>query len=298
MSLDSQLRPAVVVVGGSRGIGKAIATVAAREGGPVVLVARSHESLLAAATEVQAAGGEAFTLELDLFSADASLRLQAFLTENRLSCDILVNSAGYGLRGAATILPIGEQLGIVDLNIRALSELTLRFLPGMLARRRGGVINLGSIAGFTPGPNMALYYASKSFVRSFSDALHEELRHTGVTVTCVAPGPVETEFLDRSGAGRAMLFKVLPRADAVDVAESAWRAFKAGRRLVVPGVSAKLTAFLASVLPTAILLPLIGRLQRRGNDPCPCGSGVKYKACCGKGWLRQRSRSGRIAPER
>ncbi|NNH33920.1 SDR family NAD(P)-dependent oxidoreductase, partial [Rhizobium sp. SEMIA 4085] len=193
MIMQSEFRPSAVVVGASRGIGRAIAKVAAREhGAVVVLVARSPEGLAAAAAEVRAAGGEAFTLELDLLVADASARLQDFLSANGLFCDVLVNSAGYGLRGSATLLPVEDQLGIIDLNIRALSDLTLRFLPGMAARGRGGVLNLGSIAGFTPGPNMALYYASKAFVRFFSEALHQELRRTGVTVTCVAPGPVST----------------------------------------------------------------------------------------------------------
>ena len=202
MISQDEFRPAVVVVGASRGIGRAIAKVAARERAVVVLVARSPEGLAAAATDVREAGGEAFTLELDLFAGDASARLEDFLSANGLICDVLVNSAGYGLRGAATALPIDDQLGIIDLNIRALTDLTLRFLPGMVARGRGGVLNLGSIAGFMPGPNMALYYASKSFVRSFSEALHQELRRTGVTVTCVAPGPVSTEFLEKSGANR------------------------------------------------------------------------------------------------
>lgn len=281
MSLQGQFKLAVVVVGASRGIGRAIAKVAARERGAVVLVARSPEGLAAAAAEVREAGGEAFTLELDLSAADASTQLQDFLSENGLVCDILVNSAGYGLRGAATTLPIDQQLGMIDLNIRSLSDLTLRFLPGMLTRGRGGVINLGSIAGFTAGPNMALYYASKGFVRSFSEALHQELRRTGVTVTCVAPGPVSTEFLEKSGANKALLFKVLPKLSSAYVAECAWRGFKSGRRLVVPGISAKLAALTAALLPSAVLVPLIGRLQRRSGDLCPCGSGEKFKQCCG-----------------
>ncbi len=236
---------------------------------------------MTAASEIGEAGGEAFVLDLDLFSANSAARLADFLAANNLCCDVLVNSAGYGLRGAATTLPIPDQLGIIDLNIRALTDLSLHFLPGMVARGRGGVLNLGSIAGFMPGPNMALYYASKSYVRSFSEALHQELRRTGVTVTCVAPGPVSTEFLQRSGADRVPLFKVLPRLDADYVAERAWRGFKSGRRLVVPGISAKLAAFAAAWLPSAVMLPLIGRLQRRSNDPCPCGSGIKFKDCCG-----------------
>lgn len=275
------MRPAVIVAGGSRGIGRAIAKVAAREGGAVVIVGRSPDALAAAAADVRSAGGQAFTLELDLIVADAVTTLQNYLAANSLFCDVLVNSAGYGLRGAATALPFEEQIGMVDLNIRALTDLTLRFLPDMVARRRGGVLNLGSIASFLPGPNMALYYASKGFVRSFSEALHQELRHTGVTVTCAAPGPVATEFLEKSGADRALLFKVLPKLDAEYVAERAWRGFRSGRRLVIPGLSAKLAALAAKILPSALLLPLIGRLQRRGSDACPCGSGLKYKECCG-----------------
>ncbi|AVA25333.1 MULTISPECIES: SDR family oxidoreductase [unclassified Rhizobium] len=283
MSLQQEGRLAVVVVGASRGIGRAMAKIVARERAAVVLVARSSEGLVAAAADVREAGGEAYALELDIVASDASTRLHDFLSANGLVCDVLINSAGYGLRGAATILPIEDQLGIVDLNIRALTDLTLRFLPEMAARRRGGVINLGSIAGFLPGPNMALYYASKSFVRSFSEALHQELRRTGVTVTCVAPGPVSTEFLERSGAGRATLFKILPKLDSAYVAERAWRGFKSGRRLVVPGISAKLVAVAARLLPSVVLLPLIGRLQRRSGDPCPCGSGEKFNKCCGAG---------------
>ncbi|MDL2405933.1 SDR family NAD(P)-dependent oxidoreductase [Rhizobium calliandrae] len=281
MSLQEEARFAVVVVGASRGIGRAIAKVVAREKAVVVLVARSSEGLAAAAADVRDAGGEAYTLELDIVASDASTRLRDFLSANGLVCDVLVNSAGYGLRGAAMNLSVEDQLGIVDLNIRALTDLTLRFLPQMAARRRGGVINLGSIAGFLPGPNMALYYASKSFVRSFSEALHQELRATGVTITCVAPGPVSTDFLERSGAGRATLFKILPKLNSAYVAERAWRGFKSGRRLVVPGISAKLVIISAKLLPSAVLLPVVGRLQRRSGDPCPCGSGKKFKECCG-----------------
>jgi short-subunit dehydrogenase len=281
MISHGELLPAVVVIGASGGIGRAIASVAARERGVIVLVARSPEGLGAAAAEVQKAGGEAFTLELDLSAGDASAQLEDFLATHGLVCDILVNSAGYGLRGAATALPVDDQLGIIDLNIRALSELTLHFLPGMVKRGRGGVLNLSSVAGFVPGPYMALYYASKGFVRSFSEALHQELRRTGVTVTCVAPGPVGTEFYERAGAKSAPLFSLLPKLDPEDVAERAWRGFKSGRRLVVPGLSAKLAVLAAALLPAAVMLPLIGRLQRSGNDPCPCGSGKKFKKCCG-----------------
>lgn len=269
MRCSGELRLAVVIVGASSGIGRAIARVAARDGNLTVLVARSAEGLAAAAAEIRQTGGETFTIELDLTSVNASSRLEAFLAQHGLVCSVLVNSAGYGLRGAVTSLPPGDQLGIIDVNIRALVDMTLRFLPGMVARRSGGIINLGSVAGFASGPYMAFYYASKNFVRAFSAALHEEVRRFGVTITCVAPGPVATGFLEKAGANRAALFKVLPKLDVDYVAEQAWHGFKSGRRQVIPGVTSKLAAFVARILPAAATVRLIGRAQRRKRDPLP-----------------------------
>ncbi|MHA4734932.1 SDR family NAD(P)-dependent oxidoreductase [Ensifer adhaerens] len=283
MTSQQSPRPAIFVVGASRGIGRAIAELAARDGAPVVLVARSIESLHVVQAAIEQAGGEAFSLPVDLASPDATRILDEFLSREGLVCDVLVNSAGYGLRGAATALPIADQIGMIDVNVRALAALTLHLLPGMVARGRGGIINLASVASFTPGPYMAMYYASKAFVRSFSEALYQETRRTGVTVTCVAPGPVSTEFLEKSGANRAALFKALPKATPEYVAKCAWRGFKARRRLVIPGISARLAILMAGLLPSAALLPLVGRLQLRGNDPCPCGSGKQLKHCCRAG---------------
>lgn len=283
MISDQKPRLAIVVVGASRGIGRAIAELAARDGAPVVLVARSLGGLHAVESSIKQAGGEAFSLPVDLTADDAKTVLEEFLARENLVCDVLVNSAGYGLRGAATALPIADQVGMIDVNIRALADLTLHLLPGMVERGRGGVINLASVASFTPGPYMAMYYASKAFVRSFSEALYQETRRTGVTVTCVAPGPVSTEFLEKSGANRAALFKALPKASPEYVADCAWRGFKARRRLVIPGISARLAILMAGILPSAALLPLVGKLQLRGNDPCPCGSGKQLKHCCRAG---------------
>jgi short-subunit dehydrogenase len=262
MNMPEELRPAVVVTGASTGIGREIAKVAAREGGPVVLVARSAEALAETAAEVRAAGGEPFVLALDLAPAGAPAKVGEFLAEQGLHCAVLVNNAGYGLFGAAATLPREDQLGIIDVNVRALTELTLRLLPGMLARRTGGILNVGSVAGFVPGPYMALYHASKAFVGSLSEALSEEVRGTGVTVTCVAPGPVRTMFFAKAGARRAQLFKILPKLTAEAVAESAWRGFRRGRRMVVPGTIASLTAFGAAYLPHAVSLGTLMRLQR------------------------------------
>ena len=252
------MRPAIVVTGASAGLGRAIAKVAASEGEPVVLIGRSSQALAEAADEMRAAGGEPFTLAVDLTSAGAADEIENLLTEQRLWCAVLVNCAGYAVHGPTS----AAQLGVLDLNIRALTDLTLRFLPHMIARGGRGVINLGSVASFIPGPYMALYYASKAFVYSFSEALWEEMRHTGVIVTCVAPGPLKTGFLVTSGAYHTPLFKLLPRLSADRVAQAAWRDFKAGRRLSVPGGTAKISAFAAKHLPHVFSLPLLSRLQR------------------------------------
>jgi len=266
MEAEKPAKFAVAVTGASAGIGRSIAKVAAREGRAVVLIARSPKGLSEAAEEVRKAGGEAYTLELDLLEAGAVSRIDAFLAQHGLLCDVLVNSAGYGLRGPAASLPIKDQLGIIDLNIRALTELTLHFLPQMLDRGQGGVLNLSSVASYTPGPYMALYYSSKSFVRAFSESIHEEVRSAGVMVTCVVPGPVKTKFLQKAHADRAPLFRLLPKVDPDFVAERAWKGLRSGRRLVVPGLLTKLAIFGAWILPSAALAFLVGAMQRNNDE--------------------------------
>ncbi len=277
-----KILPATVITGASSGIGRSIANIAAREKGAIVLVGRSLEGLQETAASVEKAGGRPYILDLDLTTEDALAELDQLLERNALFCEVLVNSAGHGIRGAAIALPLRPQLSIVDLNISALARLTLHYLPGMVERKKGGVINFSSVAGFTAGPYMSLYYASKSFVRSFSASLYQEVKKSGVTVTCVAPGPVRTGFFENASAEQAGLFNLLPRLEPDFVAERAWEGFKSRKRLVVPGISAKLSALAATVIPSPLMLPLIGRLQRSGNDPCPCGSGKKFKRCCGR----------------
>lgn len=264
MNDPDELRPAVVVTGASGGIGRAIAKVVAREVEAVVLVARSADSLAAAAEEVRQEGSEALVLALDLTEPGASYEVEKFLVTNSRFCDVLINNAGCGLLGATGELPLKRQLAIIDLNIRALTDLTLRFLPGMLARRRGGILNVSSIASYLPGPNMALYFASKAYVRSFSEAVAEEVRGTGVNVTCVAPGPVGTQFFVRAGANKARLFKLLPKMTTEQVAMRSWQAFKRGRRLVIPGIVANLTALVATHVPHRFSLPFVAGLLGGG----------------------------------
>jgi short-subunit dehydrogenase len=183
------------------------------------------------------------------------------LTERGLYCDVLINSAGFGLFGRAIELDRDDQLHLLDVNARILTDLCLRFLPAMITRGRGGILNVGSLTGYSPGPYMAVYYASKAYVRSFSTALANEVTNTGVTVTCLCPGPVRTAFFDRCDAGQTRLAKIMPRANAPETAEAGWRGFKAGKSLVIPRRINRIIAGLLLVLPPRVLARIVGRLQ-------------------------------------
>ncbi len=258
----AELQPAVVVTGASSGIGQALAIQAGTDR-HVLLVARSAEPMRLIAADIVAKGGSASVLPLDITDPSALQVITAELADGGHYCDILVNNAGYGLIGKASQLDAAEQLGIIDLNIRALAALSLAFLPGMLERGRGGILNVASIAAFAPGPGMAMYYASKAFVRSFSLALWQEARGSGVTVTALCPGPVSTSFFSRAtgGAKKPSLFKLLPGTTADEVADAGWKAFRAGNRQVIPGWTNWLTVRVVQVLPDGLTLWLIARLQ-------------------------------------
>lgn len=258
--------PAIVVTGASSGIGREFARVAAQDGSFILLVGRSQAPLDELTAELSARGVPTASLSVDLSEAGATERIETALAQRGLYCDVLINSAGFGLYGAAVDLDRAAQLAVLDVNARALTDLTLRFLPGMVARRRGGVINVGSLSGYVPGPRMALYYASKAYVRSFSDAMHVELSGTGVTVTSVNPGPVRTDFFRRADAHESGMSKLVPRLDASYVARAGWRAFKAGRREVMPGFLNRVIAVSATIAPRSIVLWLSGFLLRRRGD--------------------------------
>ncbi len=186
------MRPAIVVTGASSGIGRGIARAAAHDKCFMVLIGTSQAALDEIAAELTAGGVEAEPLCLDLADPAAGQRIEDVLAERQLYCDVLVNSAGFGVFGLAAAADRNKQVKLVDVNVRALTELTLRFLPGMLARGRGGILNLGSITAYTPGPYMAAYFASKAYVKSFTTALSAEVAGSGVTITCLNPGVVRT----------------------------------------------------------------------------------------------------------
>jgi uncharacterized protein len=259
---NAAVNPAIVVTGASSGIGRAIARVAAREESFLLLVGRSHRALDDLAAELAAAGAQAAALAIDLLAPDAIDAIEAALSDRGLYCDVLVNSAGFGVFGPAAQASRSEQLHLLDVNVRALTELTLRFLPGMLARGRGGVLNLGSITGYATGPNMAAYYASKAYVNAFSAALASEVAGSGVTVTCLAPGVVRTAFFERCAVGQSRLMKLMPRSNAADTAEAGWRGFKAGKRIVIPRSIDRFSVTICKLLPASVIARFVAALQR------------------------------------
>jgi uncharacterized protein len=174
--------------------------------------------------------------------------------------DVLVNNAGFGLHGSFAELPLDRQLQMIQLNITALTDLTRRFLPGMLQRGRGGVLNVASTAGFQPGPLMAVYYATKAYVLSFSEALAEEVAGTALRISCLAPGATATEFADVAGMQKTRLFRA-GAMNAVEVARAGYDGWQRGKVLVIPGVTNRLGAFSVRLAPRAMVRKIVKGLN-------------------------------------
>ena len=178
-----------------------------------------------------------------------------------LAVDVLVNNAGYGVAGAFDGSDPSNQLGMIDLNVRALVELTHAYWPRMLARRRGGVLNVASTAAFQPGPLMAVYYASKAFVLSFSEALWREAKGTGVHVSCLCPGPTASKFRERAGTGATRISSLGTPVTSMSVAEAGYRAFQKNQRVIITGARNRILARLVPYLPRRTILDIAHRLQ-------------------------------------
>jgi len=274
------MTPAIVVTGAASGIGRELARQAARGGAFMLLVDRSHDALESFAAELTSSGTQAHALSIDLLTPNAGEIIENALKERGLYCDVLVNNAGVGLVGLAIEIDRSEHMRLVDINLRALTELTLRFLPGMVARGRGGVINVSSIASYAAGPNMAVYNATKTYVRSFSSALASEVAGSGVSITCLCPGMVRTPFFDQLSIKRTRLFKIIPRSNASETAKAAWRGFRAGKRLVIPRLINRIIAAILVVLPGRAILRLsAGSIQQPapGTLPLVARSEAKLK---------------------
>jgi short-subunit dehydrogenase len=232
--VPSQSKTALIT-GASAGIGRELAKLFAADGYNLVLVARNGTRLSQFADELQREFSiTAKSFPLDLTATSAPQFLFGQLARENIAVDVLVNNAGYGIRGAFAEIPAEESLGQIQLNIASLTTLTKLFLGPMLERHAGKILNVASTAGFQPGPLMAVYYATKAYVISFSEALANELKGTGVSVTCLCPGPTDTEFQGRAGTGGNLLKRLRPM-DAKTVARDGYRALMKGKPLVVSG---------------------------------------------------------------
>lgn len=259
----NSLHPVTVITGASSGIGAALARVFAQNGHALALVARRGDRLKQLADELAAAGvARPIVIATDLLQAGAAQRIGEALSSAGAEPQYIVNNAGFGLLGPAVKLDRAEQLAMIDLNVRVLTDLSLAFADS-LERQRGGILNVGSMAGFLPGPGMAVYYASKAYVLSFSEALHSELAPRGVRVTVLCPGPVPTEFGERAGVKSGSMAPESLTLSADFVAEQGYRALMLGRRVVVPGRINKVLTALIRFAPRRIVLAAIDARQRR-----------------------------------
>ena len=251
----------VLVTGASSGIGLELAKCFAADGCRLVLVARKGNVLGALASELRKAHKiQAQVITAALAQPESATRLLAHLQAAGLKVDVLVNDAGFGAQGKFLTLPLGRQLEMLQVNVTSLTHLTGLLLPGMVERRRGGILNVASTAAFQPGPGMAVYYATKAYVLSFSEALAEELAGTGVTVTAVCPGPTATNF----GAAANMhplglVKKISMSAEAVAVLGH--RAYRRGRVVAITGLRNQFPAFLTRLGPRAAVRKITKRLN-------------------------------------
>ena len=246
------LHPVALITGASSGIGAALARVFAAHGHDLALVALPDPQLALLADDVAATGSRPpLVVTLDLTQPDAGHAIEAALAGHGVEPAFIVNCAGFGLVGPAAELDHSEQLAMIDLNVRALADLSLRFVES-LARRRGGILNVASLSAFCPAPEMAVYNASKAFVLSLSESLHCELGARGVRVTTLCSGPVATAFQRRAGI-RADLPRLLAWSPD-DVARVAYAGLMAGRRIVVPGLGNKLLSLFLRFGPRRVLL--------------------------------------------
>ncbi|MFZ5723447.1 MAG: SDR family NAD(P)-dependent oxidoreductase [Pseudomonadota bacterium] len=255
-------RPVALVTGASIGIGKEIAARLAREGHDLILVARSADKLLAVAEELQKKHGATSTvIAADLGQPGSAQKLFDAVQAKHLVVDVLVNNAGFGLKGRFVKLSLAEQQEMIQLNITTLTELCWLFGRDMAARGRGRILNVGSVGSFQPGPEFGVYSATKAYVLSFSEAIDAELRSQGVNVTALCPGAVLTNFHARASNESKILLATAMQAEPV--ARAGVRALFGKRPVVIPGLLNRIAIFSVRLMPrrvvTGVSYLLIGR---------------------------------------
>ena len=251
-----------LITGASSGIGAELARIFASNGHKTVLVARREDRLNQLADEIAATGkARPVIIACDLKQPGACDTIADKLSAMGAEVEIVVNNAGFGLFGDAVEMDRAEQLAMLDINVRVLTDLSLRFADSLI-KHRGGLLNVGSIASFLPGPRMAVYYASKAYVLSFTEAMRGELGPKGVRVTALCPGPVPTEFQDRAGF-EAGLDSTILNVSAPAVARAGYRGLMSNKRLVMPGVGVRMIPFLLRFAPRSLVLASVARVQQK-----------------------------------
>ena len=250
-----------LITGASGGLGLEFARLCAADGFDLVLAARSEGKLHQIRTELeQKYGITAYVCPVDLAKKDAALDVSRYTQEKDLTIDILINNAGFGDLGSFADADWQRQYDMVQVNITALMQLTHCFLKGMLKRNRGKILNVASVAAFCAGPRMSVYYASKAFVQSFSEALHEETAGSGVSVTALCPGPTATGFEKAASKNGLAMFKYA--ADPAGIALAGYQAMKDGKALCYPGASVRLMNFGTRITPRLVSRKAAGFLDR------------------------------------
>lgn len=250
-----------VVTGASAGIGRSLALLYAQNGYDVVLVARREAALQEVAADIARTGRAARVIAADLAVEDGAQQVHDRVKRDGIEVDVLVNNAGFGLQGRFDQLPLDRQIAMIQLNVTTLTALTRLLLPSMLARNAGGVLNVASTAAFQPGPLMAVYFATKAYVLSFTEALAEEVADSALKVSCLAPGPTRTEFAERAAMTTTRLFQGGSVMSSDDVARIGFEGWNAGRRVIVPGASNRFRALSVRLAPRAVVTKIVKRLN-------------------------------------
>jgi len=249
-------RPVTLITGASAGLGAEFARQCAKRGDDLAVVARRRDRLEDLAAQIQ---GKVHIFTADLALPGAAESLLAEVEAEGLAVETLINNAGFGLGGRFATLPLERQREMIDLNVRTLTELCRLVVPGMIERGGGAILNVASTAAFQPGPNMAVYYASKAFVLSFTEALHHELKRSRIKVSALCPGPTATEFFDVAGVSDSILARF--SAGAAGVVRAGLRGLDRNKAVVVPGFGNKIGAQSTRFIPRAAMRRIVGAIK-------------------------------------
>ncbi len=251
----------VLITGASSGLGMELAKLFAADGSDLVLVARREERLIELADELKSEHGiEVHVLPKDLSKKTAPKEIFSHLNKEKIEIDVVVNNAGFGNKGHIADLDTDLQLDMIQVNLVALTHLTRLFITGIIERGYGGILNVGSLAGFQPGPNLAVYYATKAYVLSFTEALAEEISNPNIKISCLAPGPVKTEFGEKSDLEDSLLFK-LSLMEMAPVVKAGYEGFRKGQTIIIPGLKQQIVPFLNRFTPRLLVRKIAKKLN-------------------------------------